>query len=119
MNNKKTTIPEVAQEPAAVYETKFAKQDTEENELELEGYTLEELAVEMDRHLSELYGVDFHKVTRLVNSGELREEDITEELLDSPEFVYNPYPGFKPGLPDDYVPDPDLVAAFGGELAWL
>lgn len=59
-------------------------------------YTLEEVAYALDQQLSETYGVDFHKVTRLTEVGLLKEKDITNELLLSPEFKYEPYPGFKP-----------------------
>jgi hypothetical protein len=112
-NNKKKNIPEVVQELAVVYETKFAGQNTE-----LEGYTLEEIIEEGDQIFSGFYGVDFHKIRRLRRSEELSEDEITEELLARPEFLYNPYPGFKcRQLPDDFVPDPDLLAAFSDELA--
>ena len=60
------------------------------------GYTLEEVFAGVDKILSEAYGVDFAKVSRMIESGELNDEDITEELLHGPEFEYKPYPGFKP-----------------------
>jgi hypothetical protein len=60
------------------------------------GHTLDEVFDRVDRNLSEAYGVDFAKVTRLVRSKLLSEDDITNELLLSPEFKYEPYPGFKP-----------------------
>jgi hypothetical protein len=76
------------------------------------GYTVEEVFAEVDKNLSEAYGIDFAKVTRLVDSGELSEDEVTNELLLSPEFKYEPYPGFKPKpLPPDFKPDPDLLAA--------
>jgi thiamine biosynthesis lipoprotein ApbE len=52
------------------------------------GYTLDEFSAELDRKLSERYRVDFGKVTRLINSGELSLDDVTDELLNRPEFQY-------------------------------
>jgi hypothetical protein len=80
------------------------------------GYTLEEVFAEVDRNLSEAYGVDFAKVDRLIASGELNEDEITNELLLRPEFKYEPYPGFKPKpLPPDFKPDPEWLAALDFE----
>jgi hypothetical protein len=80
------------------------------------GHTLAEFSSELDRRLSELYGVDFAKITQLVDSGELNEDEITNELLLSPEFKYEPYPGFKPKpLPPDFKPDPEWLAAISPE----
>jgi hypothetical protein len=71
------------------------------------GFSVEEVFEGIDRELSEWYGVDFMKVDRMIEAGELREEDLTNELLLSPEFEYKPYPDFKPTPPsDDFVPDP-------------
>jgi hypothetical protein len=60
------------------------------------GHTLEEFSAELDRRLSEFYGVDFAKITRLVDSGALDMDDVTNELLRTPEFKYKPYTGFIP-----------------------
>ncbi|MDR2497241.1 MAG: efflux RND transporter permease subunit [Tannerellaceae bacterium] len=80
------------------------------------GYTLEEVFADVDKSLSEAYGVDFAKVSRLVRSGELKEEDITNELLLSAEFEYMPYPGFKPKrVSDDFEPDALWIDAISDE----
>jgi hypothetical protein len=60
------------------------------------GYTWEEVRYELTRKLSEAYGVDFFKVDRMREGGLLKDKDVTNELLLSPEFKYEPYPGFKP-----------------------
>ena len=60
------------------------------------GYSVEEVFDEIDKEMSEVYGIDFAKISRMMDSGELSDEDLTEELLESPEFEYKPYPGFKP-----------------------
>jgi hypothetical protein len=60
------------------------------------GHTEEEFPAELDVVLSEAYGIDFAKVMQLIASGELDEDEITDELLFSPQFKYEPYPGFKP-----------------------
>ncbi|MDR3194265.1 MAG: hypothetical protein LBT76_03100 [Tannerella sp.] len=80
------------------------------------GYTVDEVFAEIDHNLSEHYGVDFAKVSLLINSGELDEDELTDEMLLSPEFKYEPYPGFKPKpLPADFKPDPDIAAALFSE----
>ncbi|MDR3350754.1 MAG: hypothetical protein LBN98_03770 [Prevotellaceae bacterium] len=53
----------------------------------------------LTRKLSEAYGVDFFKVTRMREAGLLKDKDVTNKLLLSPEFKYEPYPGFKPTPP--------------------
>jgi hypothetical protein len=84
-------------EPAAVYETADANLgflSDEEEDIPLDengkpiGHTLEEFSAELDRKLSEHYGVDFDKVTRLIDAGKLNLEDVTDELLRRPEFHY-------------------------------
>jgi hypothetical protein len=70
----------------------------------LVGYTMEAIVYALDQQLSEAYGVDFHKVTRMREAGLLKEKDVTNELLLSPEFKYVPNPALvsKPWLePDD------------------
>ncbi|MDR3338635.1 MAG: hypothetical protein LBT25_00825 [Candidatus Symbiothrix sp.] len=77
------------------------------------GYTVDEVFAEIDHNLSEHYGVDFAKVSLLINSGELDLDELTEELLLGPEFKYEPYPGFKPKpLSADFKPDPEIAALF-------
>jgi hypothetical protein len=40
-------------------------------------------------------------------------DEVTNEMLLSTEFKYEPYPGFKPKpLPKDFVPDPSLIGIF-------
>jgi hypothetical protein len=76
------------------------------------GHSIEEIEYELDQQLSEAYGVDFHKVTRMRESGELKEEELTNELLLSPAFKYEPYPGFKPAPPQKPANlDPEWEAA--------
>ena len=71
------------------------------------GYTLDEVFADVDKMLSETYGVDFAKVNRMVELGELNDADVTDELLCSPAFAYKPYPGFerKP-VSDNFKPEP-------------
>jgi hypothetical protein len=52
------------------------------------GYTLDEVFDEVDRNLSEAYGIDFMKLTRMVRSGEATMDEMTDERLRSPEFKY-------------------------------
>jgi hypothetical protein len=67
------------------------------------GTPWEEVQERLTRKLSEAYGVDFFKVTRLRETGVLKNKDVTNELLLSPEFKYEPYPGFKPTPPQKPV----------------
>jgi hypothetical protein len=84
------------------------------------GYTWEEVAYAIDQQLSEAYGVDFHKVARLREAGVLKDKDVTNELLLSPEFKYEPYPGFKPTRPQKPVTDnPEWDAAMEEVVAAL
>jgi hypothetical protein len=81
------------------------------------GHTMEEVFAKVDYNLSEYYGVDFAKVSRLIDSGELDLDELTNELLLSQNFKYEPYPGFKPKpLPADFKPDPEISAALFSEL---
>lgn len=59
------------------------------------GYTVEEIFAEVDVNLFEAYGVDFAKIMQMLNSGEIKENELTDELLLSSQFKYKPYPGFK------------------------
>ena len=52
------------------------------------GYTLDEVFADVDKTLSNHFGIDFAKVNRRLESGELDNSDITNELLLSPEFEY-------------------------------
>ncbi|MDR0834693.1 MAG: hypothetical protein LBN93_11025 [Candidatus Symbiothrix sp.] len=80
------------------------------------GYTLDEVFSEVDHDLSEFYGVDFMKLTRMLDSGVLSMDEVTNEMLLSPKFKYEPYPGFKPKpLPEDFVPYPSLTGIFEDE----
>ena len=60
------------------------------------GYTWEAVRDELTRKMSEEYGVDFFKVDRMKASGMLKEKDITNELLLSSEFKYEPDPALAP-----------------------
>ena len=74
------------------------------------GYTLDEVFAGVDKMLSETYGIDFAKVSRMIASGELKEAEITDELLRRQEFEYKPYPGFKPQrVTDNFKPEPWLL----------
>jgi hypothetical protein len=64
-------------------EQKLLKEDETE-------YTLEEFEDRLDLKLSEAYGVDFMKVTRLERAGLLNRRNLTNEILESPEFKYEP-----------------------------
>jgi hypothetical protein len=76
------------------------------------GTPWEEVRDELTRKMSEAYGVDFFKVDRMREAGLLKEKDITNELLLSPEFKYEPYPGFKPVRPQKpVINDPEWEAA--------
>jgi hypothetical protein len=67
------------------------------------GIPWEEVRDELTRKFSEAYGVDFFKVDRMREAGLLKDKDVTNELLMSPEFKYEPYPGFKPMRPQKPV----------------
>jgi hypothetical protein len=75
------------------------------------GYTPDEVFSEVDEKLSEAYSIDFSKVTRLIDSGELTLDELTDELLLSPEFKYEPHPGFRL---EPFKPDPDILTAISG-----
>jgi hypothetical protein len=78
----------------------------------LVGHTWESVRYELTWKLSVAYGVDFFKVDRMREAGLLKEKDITNELLLSPDFKYEPYPGFKPAPPQKPVTnDPEWDAA--------
>jgi hypothetical protein len=82
------------------------------------GYTWEAVRDELTRKMSEEYGVDFFKVDRMKASGMLKEKDITNELLLSSEFKYEPYPGFKPTPPQKPTTnDPEWEAAMEEVIA--
>jgi hypothetical protein len=76
------------------------------------GRTWDVVQDELTWKLSEAYGVDFFKVDRMIASGELKEDELTNELLLSPEFKFEPYPGFKPAPPQKPANlDPEWEAA--------
>jgi hypothetical protein len=80
------------------------------------GYSLDEVFANVDKMLSEGYGVDFAKVHRMIESGELNDADLSDELLNRPEFAYKPYPEFKPKpLPENFKPKPWLLDALSDE----
>ncbi|MDR3184578.1 MAG: hypothetical protein LBT49_04145 [Prevotellaceae bacterium] len=86
----------------------------------LVGYTWEAVRERLTRKMSEAYGVDFFKVDRMKEAGLLKEKDITNELLLSPEFKYEPYPGFTPTPPRKPVTnDPEWDAAMEEVIAAL
>jgi hypothetical protein len=84
------------------------------------GHTWEVVRERLTRQLSEAYGVDFFKVDRMREAGLLKAKDVTNELLLSPEFKYEPYPGFKPTPPQKPVTnDPEWDAAMEEVIAAL
>ncbi|WP_158648207.1 hypothetical protein [Candidatus Symbiothrix dinenymphae] len=60
------------------------------------GHTLDEVFDAIDLDWSETSGIDFMKLSRMARSGEVDMDEMTDERLHSPEFRYEPYPGFKP-----------------------
>ncbi|MDR1500377.1 MAG: hypothetical protein LBI58_05295 [Tannerellaceae bacterium] len=54
-------------------------------------HTVEEFASELDRRLSEHFGVDFAKLSQMVDSGELMPDEVSDALMDRPEFKYEPH----------------------------
>jgi hypothetical protein len=75
-------------EPVAVYdvrETTEFKIPRDENGNPI-GTPWEVIRERMYSNLSKHYGVDLAKVSRLIDSGELNEDDLTNELLLGPEF---------------------------------
>ena len=52
------------------------------------GHTLLAFSAELDRRLSEHYGVNFGKVTQMIDSGKLKLSDVNDGLLSRPEFQY-------------------------------
>ncbi|MDR0834045.1 MAG: hypothetical protein LBN93_07700 [Candidatus Symbiothrix sp.] len=60
------------------------------------GHTLDEVFDAIDLNWSETSGIDFMKLTRMTRSGEVNPDEMSDERLHSPEFKYEPYPGFKP-----------------------
>ena len=50
------------------------------------GYTLDEVFAEVDRSLSEMYGVDFFKINKMINSGKLNLDELTNEMSLGSEF---------------------------------
>jgi hypothetical protein len=63
-------------------------------------YTREEFKYEMDRDLSEVFGIDFRKLHALEQAGALNLEEMPEAMWYSPEFNYVPQPE------DDRKPKP-------------
>ncbi|MDR0414238.1 MAG: hypothetical protein LBH84_02325 [Prevotellaceae bacterium] len=59
------------------------------------GCTLDETFSAIDKKLSEIYWVDFTKVSELLGSGELNLDELTDDVLRSAEFKLEPNFGFK------------------------
>ena len=111
-------FPDFPEEEIERMRAEIIADNLEEDEIPLDengnpiGYTVEEVFAGVDKILSEAYGIDFAKVYRLVDEGKLRNEDLTEEFLNSPEFEYKPYPGFKPKhAKATFKPEPLLMDA--------
>jgi hypothetical protein len=80
------------------------------------GYTVDEVFDEAERDLSELYGVDFAKVSRMLKSGRLNKDELTNEMLLSATFKYEPYTGFKPKqLPSNFNLNPAYLHLFDSD----
>jgi hypothetical protein len=60
------------------------------------GRTWEVVRHELTWKLSTAYGVDFFKVARLRETGVLKDTDVTNELLLSPDFKFIPNPALAP-----------------------
>jgi hypothetical protein len=69
------------------------------------GYTVDEVFDEINLDWSETSGIDFIKLFRMVHSGEINLDDMTDERLYSPEFKYEPYPGFTPKPSKNITPE--------------
>jgi hypothetical protein len=117
-------IPEkeesVVKEPAVVYEVTQPRQHlTPAPEFKIPrdengnpiGHTLDEVFDEIDLDWSETSGIDFIKVNRMLDSGELNLDDLTDEMLHSPAFKYEPYLGFKPKPRKKLNVSPEWLAA--------
>ena len=52
------------------------------------GHTLDEVFAGIDKSLSEAYNVDFFKINKMIDSGELNLDELTNEILLNPEFKY-------------------------------
>jgi hypothetical protein len=61
-----------------------------------QGRTLDEVRYKLDKEASEATGIDFCKVTTLLEAGALNLNDLTDDILRSPTFKYEPYQGFQP-----------------------
>jgi hypothetical protein len=79
------------------------------------GTPWEEVRNRLNIKLSEAYGVDFTKVSQLIDSGELHDNELTNELLLSSEFKYEPYPDFKPKPRSEYKPNPEWLVEMENE----
>jgi hypothetical protein len=62
----------------------------------LVGRTWEVVRHELTWKLSTAYGVDFFKVDRMREAGLLKDKDVTNELLLSPDFKFVPNPALAP-----------------------
>jgi hypothetical protein len=105
----------IINEPAAIYKSvrsKPAAGNIPYNENGIpKGYALDEVFDEIDLEWSETSGIDFCKLNRLVHSNKLNLDDLTDETLHSPEFKYEPYPGFKPKSCEKPDFSPEWLAA--------
>jgi hypothetical protein len=60
------------------------------------GRLWKDVRYDLEQELSEATGIDFHKIQEMKEAGLLDVDEVTDEMLLSPEFKYEPYPGFKP-----------------------
>ncbi|MDR2692387.1 MAG: hypothetical protein LBB73_08920 [Dysgonamonadaceae bacterium] len=74
------------------------------------GYTVEEVFAGVDVKLSEAYGIDFAKIMQMLNSGEIKESELTDELLLSSLFQYKLHPEFEPRSSSRDI-KPDMAAS--------
>jgi hypothetical protein len=75
------------------------------------GHTLDEVFDAIDLDWSETSGIDFIKLSRMVRSGEVNMDEMTDARLCSPEFKYEPYPGFTPKPRKKIKYDSEFLAA--------
>jgi hypothetical protein len=97
---KKPICPELSENPDVEQVQDFPEDfeiPLDENGVPI-GIPWEEIMEEMEVELSETTGVDFRKIREMEEAGLLDLDKATNEMLLSPEFKYEPYPGFKPKL---------------------
>jgi hypothetical protein len=115
-------------EPAVAYEVAQPRQDffalfdvdDMDDDIPLDengdpiGHTVDEVFDAIDLDWSETSGIDFVKLSRMIRSGEVDLNEMTDERLHSPEFKYEPYLGFTPKPRKKVEYDPEFLKAMKG-----